>query len=235
MKVTVIQFEPIREMESLTFQTKSVTSLIFMLLLTLITPFSTIAAQANEGARLDQKLIHSDYNEGNFEKVTATLERFMSHNKTYSQEDSVFIAKHLAVVYSANPETREKGKYYMYRLLNLLPSAKLIDMYVSDEIDRIFDKVREEFLSRQKSFGVDASQITMPSKSPSDKNVSPAEAPKQAAAKAFPSPSKPQTAIEKSHTGYFIVGGAALIAASVTSYFIFSDSPKKTETIYEIP
>ena len=63
------------------------------------------------------------------------------------------IAKHLAGVYSAHPATREKGRYYMHRLLELVPSAKLVDMYVSEEIDRIFDKVREEFLARQRSFG----------------------------------------------------------------------------------
>jgi len=33
----------------------------------------------------------------------------------------------------------------MFRLLELLPSAKLVDMFVSEEIDRIFDKVRDEF------------------------------------------------------------------------------------------
>ena len=40
-------------------------------------------------------------------------------------------AKHLAVVYTANPQTREKGKYFMRRLPALLPTAKLVDMYVS--------------------------------------------------------------------------------------------------------
>src|SRR4051812_39482680 len=98
------------------------------------------SAPAGKMDTLDQKKIHNDYNDGNFETVTNSLEGFMRRNKTFSHGDSVFIAKHLAVVYSANPATREKGKYYMNRLLELLPSAKLVDMYVSDEIDRIFEK-----------------------------------------------------------------------------------------------
>src|SRR4051812_25047035 len=92
------------------------------------------SSQSPAGEVLNQKKIHSDYNDGNFEKVITALEGFMSRNKTYTLKDSLFIVKHLAVVYSANPETREKGRYYMYQLLTIMPSAKLIDMYVSDEI-----------------------------------------------------------------------------------------------------
>lgn len=111
---------------------------------------------------LDQKKIHALYNNGDFDPVIEVLEGFMKRNKTYAKSDSIFIAKHLAVVYTANPGTRERGKYYMYRLLELLPSAKLVDMFVSDEVDRIFDKVREEFMVRQKHFGVDTAGLALP-------------------------------------------------------------------------
>jgi hypothetical protein len=199
-------------------------------------PSGAAAAGQNAYDVLDQKKIHSDYNEGNFERVTTTLEGFMSRNKTYSLEDSVFIAKHLAVVYSANPETREKGKYYMFRLLAMIPTAKLIDMYVSDEIDRIFDKVREEFLARQKSFGVDSTQISLPAKSPANRPaaISEKEAARQPA---------PQSAAKEGNGGsrrsakpiLFAAGGAALVAVGVTTYFLMSDSPEQTEKTYEIP
>ena len=189
-----------------------------------------VPAAAAAPAALDQKRIHADYNEGNFEKVTAALEGFMDRNKTYSQADSVFIAKHLAVVYSANPGTREKGKYFMFRLLEMLPSAKLIDMYVSDEIDRIFDKVREEFVARQKSFGVDSAEITSPRKSP----VTPVQAnPETVAAK--PAQSAPEKR-KTSRTAYFVAGSAALVVtAGVVTYLMASDTPEKEEKIYEIP
>lgn len=191
---------------------------------------------------LNQKRIHADYNEGNFERVTSTLEGFMARNKTYSLADSVFIVKHLAVVYSANPETREKGKYYMYRLLTILPSAKLIDMFVSDEIDRIFEKVREEFLARQKSFGVDSSQISLPGKAASGPQLAKMDPPGESAAPTSAS-SRPVAASQptagdrnkNSEIAYFVAGGAALIAVGTASYFIFGESPKKTEKTYDVP
>src|SRR5688500_817288 len=37
---------------------------------------------------LDQKRIHAEYNEGNFEGVLHAIEGFMARNKTYSLEDS---------------------------------------------------------------------------------------------------------------------------------------------------
>ena len=100
-----------------------------------------IQAQVTGMEPLDQKRIHALYNDGDFDAVVSALEAFVRRSGGYPRADSVFVAKHLAVVYSANPATREKGKYYMYQLLELLPSAKLVDMYVSDEIDRIFEKV----------------------------------------------------------------------------------------------
>ena len=132
-------------------------------LLLALCAFGARATYAGDPAdTLDQRKIHDLYNAGDFEPVISVLETYLADHKTYSHSDSVFIAKHLAVVYSANPETREKGKYYMFRLLELLPSAKLVDMYVSEEVDRIFDKVREEFRARQHSFGVDTSRMELP-------------------------------------------------------------------------
>ena len=122
-------------------------------------PVPAVTAEADS---LPQGKIHDLYNGGDFEPVIGVLETWIRNHKTYSHSDSVFIAKHLAVVYSANPDTREKGKYYMFRLLELLPSAKLVDMYVSEEVDRIFDRVREEFRTRQHAFGVDTSRIHLP-------------------------------------------------------------------------
>lgn len=190
-------------------------------------PSSSHAAGAGE---LDQKKIHSEYNDGNFEKVTASLEDFMAAHKTYSFQDSVFIAKHLAVVYTANPETREKGKYYMYRLLTLLPSAKLVDMYVSDEIDRIFDKVREEFISRQHSFGVDTARIAVPEKAPTGarKNSS--------AASEEPSPVARAAPRKEGHTGMWVAGGAAVAAAGLAvAYFVIQAEPTPSDRIYRVP
>lgn len=163
---------------------------------------------------LDQKKIHAEYNDGDFDGVINALEAFKKKNRTYSREDSVFVAKHLAVVYSANPNTREKGKYYMNLLLELVPSAKLVDMYVSDEIDRIFEKVREEFLTRQAAFGVDTADVTAPAKAPRNDSKQPA--------KPIAAGAKPE---KDNHALYWVAGGAAAVAAGVAAYFVFSGEP----------
>ena len=120
-------------------------------------------------ATIDHDAVHHAYNEGDFDAVLKLTDPFTNGKASYSCSDSAFVFKHLAVVYSANPKTREKGKYYMYRMLEMLPSAELVDMYVSDEVDRLFDKVRKDFKSRQKNFGVDTTQISLPEKEPAQK------------------------------------------------------------------
>jgi hypothetical protein len=124
----------------------------------------------------------------------------------------------------------------------MLPSAKLIDMYVSDEIDRIFDKVREESLTRQKSFGVDSSQISLPEKSNSAPKMAqgpadgqPSRKPAQGRSAAEPAVRADQGRRDSHKTAYFVAGGAAIVALGVTSYIMLGDSPKKTEKTYDIP
>lgn len=212
--------------------------ILFSLLLLCAAAHAAPPVAGTASDKLDQKRIHSDYNDGNFERVTAALEGFMAAHKSYSFADSVFIAKHLAVVYTANPATREKGKYYMYRLLAMLPSAKLVDMYVSDEIDRIFDKVREEFMTRQKSFGVDTARVSVPAQSPSRDAHESALA--QTPATATPARPRPAAAEERKPSGgnkavYLAAGGTALVALGVAAYFVFTESPKTTEKTYVVP
>ncbi len=181
----------------------------------------------------NQKDIHAAYNEGDFDKVILLIEEFNRANKSYSRADSIFISKHLAVVYSANPQTREKGKYFMYRLLEMMPSAELVDMFVSDEIDRIFDKVRKEFVSKQRGFGVDSSQISSPQKA----STGSAAASTQTAAAQSPSgsgarSSRPEPDSYWKRNAFWIAGGTGVAIAGVAAVLIYySDSPPPTKTI----
>lgn len=191
------------------------------------------AAAAPGKVLLNQKEIHEAYNEGDFEKVTNLIEAFNRANKTYSRADSIFVAKHLAVVYSANPNSREKGRYFMYRLLEMMPSAELVDMFVSDEIDRIFEKVRKEFLARQKGFGVDSTQISMPASPATGSTATAANKPAAAGpSKEFQEAQATPDPVWK-RTGFWIAGGVGLVVAGTAAYFIYtSDEPTgKTITI----
>lgn len=195
------------------------------------------AAQAVQAVPLNQTDIHAAYNEGDFDKVTTLIDAFTKANKTYTRTDSIFIAKHLAVVYSANPQSREKGRYFMYRLLEMMPSAELVDMFVSDEIDRIFDKVRKEFISRQKSFGVDSTQISTPEKASTGSSAT------AATAAAKPGPASNGTSSEYlsasqsdkqpvwKKNGFWIAGGVGLVVAGTAAYFIYTQDEPTGKTI----
>lgn len=185
-------------------------NLFSVFLLVLIGLGISVWAQPASGA-LDQKGIHNTYNNGEFESVISAIEAFTKANPVYQHADSVFIAKHLAVVYSAAPGTREKGKYYMYRLLDLEPAIKLIDMYVSDEIDRLFDKVKEEYYARN---GVRPSTVQT-----STAKIPPAEIAQ--------SPYLSTTKIL-----VWTAVGTAVIGTGIATYFLMQ--PKSSSQIYTI-
>jgi hypothetical protein len=172
-----------------------------------------IAAPLCAGAEiLDRDRIHTEYNNGDFDQVEKELEGFRSRNKSYGHDDSVFIAKHLAVVYAANPQTREKGRYFMFRLLELLPSAKIVDMFVSEEIDRIFDKVKEEFLAKQYALGKTPGATAYQT----PETIQPAKTPDRQK----PVGKKPIQEEESSGAGYWMAGGLGLVAVGAAVYYM---------------
>lgn len=178
---------------------------------------------------LNQKRIHHVYAEGDFDGVIAAIDSFTQANKTFSHADSVFIAKHLAVIYTANPKTREKGKNYMFRLLNLLPSARIVDMFVSDEIDHIFEKVREEYVVRQASLGQDAPTNLESNRYAADKlgmNAAHGTAPD----------SEPAAMRKKGipHSFYWVAGGVALAAVGGAAIYLLQPE-KPADRIYDLP
>jgi len=91
--------------------------------------------------------------DGEFEAAITLLEDNLKETRQYGHDDSVFIFKHLGVMYAAQYETREKGKYYMHRLLEVEPTAKIMDMYASDMIYMIFKNVQEEYEQKRMIVG----------------------------------------------------------------------------------
>lgn len=201
-----------------------------------VSAFGAAPAPAAGGVTLDQKQIHEAYNEGDFEKVTHLIEAYTKANPASSRNDSIFIAKHLAVVYSANPQTREKGRYYMYRLLEMMPSAELVDMFVSDEIDRIFEKVRKEFLARQKGFGVDSSQISMPEKPATGSTAVAGKPAPQAGgpSQEFLAAGKPEESFWD-RNGMWVAGGVGLAVAGAVAFFIYTADDTPADRTITIP
>jgi hypothetical protein len=187
---------------------------VFIFLLGVLSALPVFSATSSA---LDQQKIHQLYTEGDFEKVLTAIHEFTQTQPTHSQDDSIFIAKYLAVVYAANPATREMGRSYMFRLLKLQPNAKIVDLFVSDEIDRTFEKTKEEFAVHQ--------------------DVLKREALKRAAMKKDAPEKKATPASEKKatmRTWIWLTGGVTLaIAGGSLVYFLQPEKSK--DKYYELP
>jgi hypothetical protein len=195
-------------------------------LLALLIAWPTVQPAAGVPASIDLEAIHNTYNEGDFDAVIKLTDSFTKGNGSYSRSDSAFVFKHLAVVYTANPKTREKGKFYMYRMLEMLPSAELVDMFVSDEVDRIFDKVRREFKTRQKNFGVDTTLISLPEKEPSARSSA-------GAAKPVSAPEPPKAASVKKGANpvwFWVAGGAVAAGAGIATVLLLQPDESEGKT-----
>jgi hypothetical protein len=108
---------------------------------------------------LDIKRVQAEYGDGNFETVVQILEDFRTKQKNSRPRDSVLVAKFLGVVFASNPNSREKGKYWLYRMLQMEPREDLVDLYVGEEVQNTFDKVRQEFIVRRNYKGINDTKL----------------------------------------------------------------------------
>ena len=172
--------------------------------------------------RVDSAKVHRLYMEGEFDTAIAILETNLKETRQFRHEDSVFIFKHLGVMYAAQYDSREKGKYYMHRLLSIEPTAKILDMYASDMIYMIYRTIQDEFeqsrmfaeLQRQGHAKTDTVSPLPESQAKRDSD----RANRQAAA-----------APRSSGGKKWLWGGAAVaaVAAGVGAYFLINDEPPK--------
>jgi hypothetical protein len=112
------------------------------------------SAKSAPADTVDRVKVHAEYGDGNFENVVQILEDFRARHDKYRPVDSVFIAKYLGVVYASNPDSREKGKYWLYKMLQMDPASDLVDLYVGEEVEKTFEKVRSEFVVRRNYRGI---------------------------------------------------------------------------------
>ncbi len=96
---------------------------------------------------LDQEAVHAVYLDGDLDQARKTLEGYRDENPEPPFGERLFIAKHLGVIYAARPDTREKAKTFFRELLTLDAGAKIVDMYPSDEILKLFRGIEEEMIA----------------------------------------------------------------------------------------
>lgn len=110
------------------------------------TPKSQATAKPSRAA-LDTSAVRKLYLDGDFDLAIDQIEMALKYDTTLSHQDSVFSFKHLGVMHAAKYETREKGKLYMHKLLEVEPTARILDMYASDMIYMIFKNIQDEYHS----------------------------------------------------------------------------------------
>jgi hypothetical protein len=107
-----------------------------------------LAVPGVKAVRPDTTLIHKHYLDGDFDQAIHHCEAALNESlrgMRLTHADSIFLFKHLGVMYTAKYETRELGKKYMYQLLHVEPTAKIMDMYASDMIYMIFKNIQDEY------------------------------------------------------------------------------------------
>jgi hypothetical protein len=211
---SVVQNKVTRKLDGLGFgKGMSIKSVLIFL----VGVLSALPVFSATPSALDQQKIHQLYTEGDFEKVLTAIHEFTQTHPTHSQDDSIFIAKYLAVIYAANPATREMGRSYMFRLLKLQPNAKIVDLFVSDEIDRTFEKTKEEFAVHQEVQKRDA--------------LRKAEQKKEAPERKAPAASEKKSTMR---TWIWLTGGVTLaIVGGSLVYFLQPEKSK--DKYYELP
>jgi hypothetical protein len=118
----------------------------------------------------------------------------------------------------------------------MLPSAELVDMYVSDEVDRIFDRVRKEFKMRQKNFGVDTALISLPDKAPAAQPASATAGTggSPASGTGKPAPEPASASAERKGLDpiwYWVAGGAVVAGAGLAAILLMQpDAPSDGKT-----
>jgi hypothetical protein len=174
----------------------------------------------SEHSRVDSNKVHQLYMDGEFEAAITMLEDNLKETRQYQHDDSVFIYKHLGVMYAAQYETREKGKYYMFRLLQVEPSAKIMDMYASDMIYMIFKNIQEEYQQKrmriakqvQGEGGKDTIVKTVPKRETGEFDTL--------------ASGKPSGSSRGSKKWVWAGVGAATVAAGIGAYILLNDEAK---------
>jgi len=114
-----------------------------------VSNFSVYAATSfgiRPDGKLNQPEISRAYKESDWDQVQSVLETYLKR-KTDSQisdEEKVFAYKNLGVIYAADSVTHTRAESYFNRLLDIAPTAEIIDMYPSKKILAFFREVRND-------------------------------------------------------------------------------------------
>jgi len=179
-------------------------------------PKKTASNAMSPNPILDTGTVRRFYLDGDFDEAIEILEDGLKRKPAYSHADSVFIFKHLGVMYAAKYETREKGKLFMHQLLMVEPTARILDMYASDMIYMIFKNIQDEFEANRVRLGRAENNLR------GNAQTGPVNDPKR------DEPTSESPAREpKNHVLAWVGVSTAVVVAGVATFIILNQPPKQ--------
>jgi hypothetical protein len=95
---------------------------------------------------LDMPVLEATYKEGELEAVKNALESYVKNRGDGATKDErIFSYKYLGVIYAADPDSRTRAESFFNQLFGLSPHIELTGMFVSKNIQGVFDEVKREF------------------------------------------------------------------------------------------
>jgi hypothetical protein len=189
-----------------------------------------VALQTVWGSALDSLRTKELYRDGEFETCTAQLEKILTHPQSLNLRERAFANKYLGVIYSANPATEEKGRYYMNQFIELRPNDNILDLYTSKKIKDIFNEVLAEYRAShgyEKPTEVatksDKSPIVLEPKTVETRNPMPR-----------PMPKSSTQASSSNHAWIWIASTVAVTGALAVGYYAIGTPEKKITTVEHV-
>ncbi len=163
--------------------------------------------ERNKRPRLDTAAIRKNYLEGELSKVSDSLEAWRQNPVLGSHADSVFVYRHLGIVYASNEANHNRAESYFNLLLRLEPELDVLDPFVSNTVEEFWEKVK---LRHAKVAGKRPEE-------PSKFGERPETVP-------TPNP-KVQAKQDGGFPWLWTLAGTALVGGAVAFYFISQETP----------
>lgn len=200
----------------------------FVMAVVLMSFLSALADDTGVSA-LPKKRIEAVYRNGDIDSVIFYLKQGREKPMFLDKSDSVLAFKYLGIIYSADKDKREKGRYYFNQMLRLDPGASITELLPGENARTVFKEVREEFFELNPALAPrpDGVPVTIRTSPPppaaQDANANVALPP--SAPLAEPTPAvKPHKPI--SPVWWWVAGGAVVVGAAAVTVAVLEPEPE---------
>ena len=177
-------------------------------------------ASGNAIPSLPGKEVESAYRNGDLDSVVIYIKRGRVKPVFIDRGDSIVAFKYLGVIYSADAQTREKGRYYFNQLLQKEPRASITDLLPGETARAVFKEVREEFYELNPQF---APKTVQEQDAPPE-----VQAPANAVVGAAPQAPSVAEAPRKKRSWTWLWISSGVVATGATAAVVLIDPPAKT-------